>query len=187
MSSMSSSGQTQPPSADTSAVDEVQHSGEDIVGEYYPAATHKGANRAVIGILVLLGFPLLIFFGLGLVLWAVALVYYLIGRSSGSSLGPVKYTLSNRRVWSEDIRNPATPVKFEEANLIDVSPHVMNKVTTKYSQGNQNSRYEISGNVGDVVFIDDRNHRPTVRFLHVSDPDGIKETVDSIKRSFGGA
>jgi hypothetical protein len=183
-----SPGQMQPPSTPGGSVQNHAPQDEEAVDQYYPAANPSaGANKAVLGLLIFLGFPLLFFFGFGLLLWLVAIAYYFAGRRSRNSLGPVKYVLTTKRVWTEDVRNTSSPVVVEQANLVDVSPAVQNKLNTKYHERNQSSGYEISGFVGDVLFFDDRTHVPRVRFLHVPDPDGIKETVNSIKKSYMSA
>lgn len=140
----------------------------------------RGWQKFVILIfLILPGFALLFYYGVGIILWFVAgAIYWRSRRTPSASMSYVLTNVHARVITS--MKNGQTSV--DECQLTDINPVVQNSYeqSTTTRSGNSAS-VGTRARYGDVVFM--KGPSPVLRFTSVLDPEGIVKTITEIKKS----
>ncbi len=152
----------------------------DEIGQYYAPIHHKllglasflifiGALVAVIGQLA------------GIVLIVIAA--YIIYHEMKKAIRP-KYTyiLTNRRAIFAG-GSPKNRYIIASCNLADINPILKNVRTETSTAYSQNSRQEVSQEVGDIAFISKGTGEVLLEFAGVPGPREIVKTIETLIRS----
>ncbi len=139
-------------------------------------------GKLLILILLVIGVATILFYGIGLIFWALAGYYYYHVHHQKNPFESFYYVLTNQRAL---LLNKESTGFYEITDQCDISKATaLSQNKTHIAQGTQNQQtmHTVSNVIGDVAFLEGTTLK--LKFAYVVDPDAVVKTAEEIKKSY---